>query len=324
MIHRALPSSAPFRSPRRGRVVQVAAAISLIAIAASSAAWAQTPVRVAVGIDPAYSPVFLAKTAGLFSAAGVDVNVVQYAQGGEGVDGVLAGQNQFAASTEATVLNRSTRGDLVGLAVFSQSPRFIKLVVRNGISDVKQVKKFGIVPGSVNEFATSKLLAKNGIDPKSVEYVRAGPPEFPALLQRGDVDGYVMWEPWPSNGVKAGGKILAYSGDFGYTYNLLLAASGAWVKTHEKEAKAVVKAIAQACEQITADPAKAGAATLAEAKIPAAQSIELLKDVECKVRDFTPTDLANYRDISEFLVSNKMVPTKPDVDKAMVVGFVSK
>jgi NitT/TauT family transport system substrate-binding protein len=305
---------------RRLPVLKLLAVASLFAGGAAMA----DPIRVDVGIDPAYSPIFLAKTAGLFKAAGADVNVVQYAQGGEAVDGVLAGQNQFAASTEATVLNRSTRGDIVGLAVFSQSPKFIKLVVRSGIENVSQVKKFGIVPGSVNEYATSKLLAKNGIDPKSVEYVRAGPPEFPALLARGDVDGYVMWEPWPANGVKAGGKILAYSGDFGYTYNLLLAASGAWVKTHEKEAHQVVNAVAKACEEITADPAKAGAATQAEAKIPAAQSMELLKDVECKVRDFTPADIANYKEIAQFLHDRKIVPTLPDVGKTIQVGFFGR
>lgn len=305
-----------------GSLIRSTVALAVTA-ACTGGAWAQDPIRVAVGVDPAYSPIFLAKTEGLFKKNGVDVNVVQYAQGAEAVDGVLAGQNQIVGSTEATALNRSTRGDLVALAVFSQSPKFIKLVARPGISDVKQIKKFGIVPGSVNEYATAKLLAKYGIDPKSVEYVRAGPPEFPALLQRGDVDGYVMWEPWPSNGVKAGGKILAYSGDFGYTYNLVLAAPGKWVDAQPQAAKAVIKAVAQACQQITADPAKAGTATQAEAKIPADRTIELLKDVECRVRDFTPADLANYKQIAEFLVERKIVPTKPDVDKVVRTGFAA-
>lgn len=289
-----------------------------------TSAMAQEELRVAVGIDPAYSPIFLAKTGGLFKEAGVNVNVVQYAQGGEGVDGVIAGQNQMSAATEATFLNRSTRGDLKALAVFSQSGRFIKLVARTGITEVAQIKKFGIVPGSVNEFATSKLLAKYNIDPKSVQFVSAGPPEFPALLARGDVDGYVMWEPWPSRGVAAGGKILAYSGDFGYVYNLVMVAPGAWVDKHQKEARAVVDAMAKACEQITADPSKAGAATQAEAKIPSAQSVDLLKDVECKVRDFTPADLANYNDIADFLVSRKIVTTRPDVAKNVMAGFYKK
>src|SRR3954471_6032383 len=81
-----------------------------MALVLSGGAAAQEQIRIAVGVDPAYSPIFLAKQANLFSAAGVNVNVVQYTQGAEGVDGMVAGQNQFAAATEATVLNRSTRG----------------------------------------------------------------------------------------------------------------------------------------------------------------------------------------------------------------------
>ena len=305
------------------RLFRIAGALCAC-VAFAPVALAQNPIRLAVGVDPAYSPIFLAKQDKLFAAAGVDVNVVQYTQGAEGIDGLVAGQNQLAAATEATTLNRSTRGDVRALAVFSQSGKFIKLVVRNGITDVKQLKKLGIVPGSVNEFATAKLLDKYNIDPKSVEYVRAGPPEFPALLARGDVDGYVLWEPWPANGVKAGGKILGYSGDFGYTYNLVIAASGPWFDAHKSEAKAVVAAIARACQQITADPLKAAAATQAEAKIPAAQSMELLKDVECRVRDFTDTDLANYREIADFLVARNITKTRADVDRVVQAGFFGK
>lgn len=285
--------------------------------------FAQETIRVAVGVDPAYSPFFLAQQQDLFTKAGVKgVQVVQYAQGGEALDGIVAGQNQMGAATEASVLNRATRGDVRALAVFSQSPKFIKLVVRDGIESVKDVKTLGIVPGSVNEYATAKLLSANQIEPDAIEYVRAGPPEFPALLARGDVDGYVMWEPWPSNGVKAGGKILAYSGDFGYTYNLVIAANGAWFDANTDQAKAVVQALADACKQITEDPSKAAAATQAIAKIPAAQTAELLKDVECRVRDFTEQDVANYKEIAEFLAERKITQSKADVEKALQIGLV--
>ena len=109
----------------------------------------------------------------------------------------------------------ATRADVRGLAIFSQSGTFIKFVARKGIDDVKQAKKFGVVVGSVSEFSTVKLLQKYGIDEKSVQFVKAGPPEFPALLARGDVDGYFLWEPWPANGVKQGGKINVASGAIG-------------------------------------------------------------------------------------------------------------
>jgi ABC-type nitrate/sulfonate/bicarbonate transport system substrate-binding protein len=72
-------------------------------------------------------------------------------------------------------------------------------VTKPSITDPKQIKSIGFVPGSVSEYATERMFAKFGIDPKSVNLVRIGPPEAPALLARGDLDGYFMWEPWPSN-----------------------------------------------------------------------------------------------------------------------------
>lgn len=305
----------PFDSLRKS------AWILAFSIFAGSAAAQEAPIRFGVGVDPAYAPMFVAKREKLFEKHGVNVEVVQYTQGGDAVDAVLAGQIEFAGSTEAVTLNRYTRGDIRGLAVFSQSGKFIKLVARPGITDVKQIKKWGVVSGSVNEYISAKIVSQTGADPKSVEFVRAGPPEFPPLLQRGDVDGYILWEPWPSNGVKVGGKILGSSGDYGYVYNLLIAASGPWFDKNRDKATKVTAALAEACKIITADHARGAAAVQAEAKIPAAVAEPQLKEVDCKVRDFTAQDISNYKEIAKFLSDKGITKTLADVDKYVQKGF---
>jgi NitT/TauT family transport system substrate-binding protein len=305
------------------------AMLSLAAILVGAAAIAQEkpaalskePIVIGVGVDPAYATFFVAKQEKLFDKAGLNIDLLQFTQGGDAVDGVVAGQNQLVGSAEPTTLIRAVRSDLRILAIYGQSGKYIKFVTRPGITDIKQVKKFGIVAASVSEFSTGKLIAKYGIDEKSVELVRAGPPEFPALLARGDVDGYFLWEPWPTNGVKLGGTVMTTSGDVGYTYNMWLTASGAWFDGHKAEAKAILAVLAKSCDVVRADPAKAAAATQAEAKIPAEKTLELLKEVECKVRDFTPTDIATYKEIAGFLYEHKITATKADVDKYLQVGF---
>lgn len=304
-------------------VAAFAGAIAATAPALAEQSLSKEPIRYAVGVDPAFSAIYLAKQEGLFQKAGVNVQVVQYSQGGDAVDAMIAGQADLVSSAESTVMIRATRGDVRALGVFSQSGTFIKFVARKGIDDVKQVKKFGIVAGSVSEFSTVKLLQKYGIDEKSVEFVKAGPPEFPALLARESVDGYFLWEPWPANGVKQGGKILATSGDVGYVYNMWVAAAGPWLDKHKAEAKAVMKALAQACDELRAHPEKAGEASQKEVKLPAAQANALLQGVEWKVRDFTPADIATYKAIADFQVSRKITQTKADVDKVLQKGFVS-
>lgn len=294
-----------------------------IAVALSPSAHAQSkePVKFAVGVDAAYVSIYLAKENKLFEKHGVNVDILQFTQGGDSLDSVVAGQTVVGSAAEPTTLIRAARTDIKVLGVIGQSATYIKLVVRAGISDVKQLKKLGVVPGSVSEFSTEQMLVKYGIDPKSVEIIKGGPPEFPALLARGDVDGYFLWEPWPTNGVKQGGKILLTSGDVGYAYNMWISANGTWLASHEAEAKAMFAALAEGCEIARADPARAAAAVQSEAKIPAATAAAMLKEVECVVRDFSDADMATYQKIADFLTSRKIIPNKLDVSKIVLKGF---
>jgi NitT/TauT family transport system substrate-binding protein len=303
----------------RGAVVALAALLTAGAAAAQTLS--KDPIKFSVGIDAAYSQVFVAQHDRLFEQAGVNVEVRQYTQGGDGLDAMVAGQIDLAGSAEPTVLIRSLRADLKVLAVMGQSGKYIKLTARPGITDIKQIKKFGIVPGTVSEFSTAKLLIKYGIAPDSVEMVKSGPPEFPALLSRGDVDAYFLWEPWPTRGIQLGGKVLATSGEVGYAYNMWVVATAGWLDGHKAEARAVLGALAKACASITADPNHAAMADQMVAKLPTQSTLDLLKEVECKVRDFAPADMTTYKEIADFLVDRKITPTRADVDKIIQVGF---
>jgi NitT/TauT family transport system substrate-binding protein len=300
-----------------------AAFVFLLLAAASQGAAAQTkePIRIAVGVDSAYVPLYLSRQAKLFEKHGLNVELLQFAQGGDALDSVAAGLAPMGGAAEPTTLIRAARTDVKVLGIYGQSGTYIKFVARSGISDPKQLKKIGIVPGSVSEFSTELMLTKFNIDAKSVELIKAGPPEFPALLARGDVDGYFLWEPWPTNGVKQGGKILLTSGDVGYTYNMWLSANGAWLAGHQAEAKSVLSALAEACAIVRADPSRGAAAIQAEVKIPAATALQSLKEVQCVVRDFTDADMATYNKIADFLAKRKITPQKVDLSKVIQRGF---
>ena len=299
----------------------LAGAASLLTCTASLAVDADAPIRLGVGVDPAFSPIYYAVQQKLFDKAGVKVEMLQLAQAADAADGVIAGQNPMAGGSETTMITRAGRGDVRAIAVYGQSGTFIKLVVREGITEPRQLRRIGVVPGSASQFVSGKLLAKYGMDEKAITWVRGAPPEFPALLARGDVDGYFLWEPWPTRGVQAGGKVLMTSADVGYSYNMLLAASGPWLEKNREQARRVVQALQQACSEIRADPEKAAVATQQATKIPIAQARDLLKDVECVVRDFTPQDLATYNEIADFLQAQKATAQRVDIGKMIQRGF---
>jgi NitT/TauT family transport system substrate-binding protein len=282
----------------------------------------QDVIRVSVGIDGAYAPMFLADEQGLFEEAGLNVEVVQFAQGGEGVDALIAGEIQMSGTGEATAMGKSTRSGLAALAVFQESGEYIKLVGREGIGGVEDIQTMGVVPGSLSEYGASRALAENGVDEGSVEFVQAGPPELPALLQTGEIDGFVLWEPWPTRAEESGGQVLAESGDFGYVYNQWLVVDPAWLEENEAEARALVEAIARACEMVESDPEAAVAATLAQTDVPE-ETVQLAVDqIDFGVRDFTDEDLETYTDIAEFLVEREIVETDPNLDQLLRRGFV--
>ena len=306
---------------RRHRTAAALAFLAAIAMTPAADAQTREPIKIAIGVDAAFAPFYISKQNKLFEKHGVNVELVQFTQGGDALDAVAAGQMPLGGAAEPTTLIRAARTDIKVLGIYGQSGSYIKFVAKPEITDPKQARKLGVVPGSVSEFATEQMLAKLGVDRKSVELVKAGPPEFPALLARGDVDGYFLWEPWPTNGVKQGGKVLLTSGDVGYTYNMWLSANGAWLSAHQADAKAILAALAAACAIVRADPAAGAAAVQAEAKIPAATALESLKEIQCTVRDFTPADIASYDKIADFLAARKITPAKVDLSKVIQQGF---
>ena len=282
------------------------------------------PVTLSVGIDSIYTPMFLAQTQGLFEEAGVDVEIKQFAQGGEGADAMVAGSIDVAGSADSTILSRAERTDLRALGVFVEDVgNYVKLVTSKDISDPSQIEKMGIIPGSVSEYGASKLLESEGIDPESVEFVSAGPPELPALLEQGDIDGFVIWEPWPTRAEGMGGKILMESREFDLSYVLVLAARKDWLDAHQEEAKAIMSALAKADEIVESDPKAAAAAAGEQAKLPPEQVEGAIADLEFKVRDFTEEDVQVWNDVADFLIERDLIKERPDVQEVLsdaVVG----
>jgi NitT/TauT family transport system substrate-binding protein len=114
----------------------------------------------------------------------------------------------------------------------------------------------------------SSCFTKSGIDPKSVKQLASPPPELPALLLRKDIDGFFLWEPWPSRAVKQGAKVLLTSGDVGYTSTMLAVTSADWLNANRSSAMQLMKVISETCTAITSDPAKGGQAIQSAIKIP--------------------------------------------------------
>jgi NitT/TauT family transport system substrate-binding protein len=281
-------------------------------------------IRLAVGIDPSYAPIFLAQEKGLFAKHGVNVDVVQFGKGGDAVDAIASGQVQMAGSSDTTAIGTLQQNpDLRALLVYESSGKYLKVVERKNIGDPSQIKKMAIVPG-LSELAATRFLQSKKIDPKTVSFVTADPPEIPALLQKGNIDAYVLWEPWPAKGAQLGGKIVEASGDYGLSYVQWLITGNKWLSANQSAAGKVAQAIDEAAKLTESDPQAAAQATLKAAKVPTAQTIAAIKEIDFGVRDITAADLKGYESTADFFLQTGKVKSKPDVSAAVIQNWFTQ
>ncbi|MFC4501125.1 MULTISPECIES: ABC transporter substrate-binding protein [Streptomyces] len=278
-------------------------------------------VRVALGIDASYAPFYLAVERGMFEKEGVNVELVKTEGGPAASQAVTAGTAQIAANADSTALPLMVDDPgLRALGVFQSSDRYLKVVLRDGITSPQKIRTMASI-GGLGLYATHQYLRKNGIDPKSVKILQSSAPEIPSLLERGSIDAYVLYEPWAARGAAAGGHIAGRSGDFGVTYVQWLLAEDSWLKDNEEVAGKVFKVVAAADKLVGSDPEAAAEASQKQVKLPVDQTVKVLPEITFTARGIAAPDVIASRKIVDFLLAQKLVKKSPDLDSSLLKGW---
>jgi NitT/TauT family transport system substrate-binding protein len=161
----------------------------------------------AVAIDP-----------GFFEKRGINAEIVSLANGNLGLDLVATGDADLGTSTEAGgVVRRSKGAPLYVLGMGALSGLNNSIVASEDIQSPEDLegKKIGFPAGSSANYFFHRYVQKHGLDASAITAVNADPPELTAALNRGDIDGFFLWDPWPDQAVETipGMHILARSGD---------------------------------------------------------------------------------------------------------------
>jgi NitT/TauT family transport system substrate-binding protein len=278
-------------------------------------------VRIGVGVDSAYTPFFLADAEGMFEEAGLNVELVQFAVGGEAVDALNTDAVHLAGTSEVTAIGRLPQNDqLRAMLVYQESGDYLKVVLREGLSDVTEAKRFGFVPG-LSELSALKLMESENIDPASVEMISVGPPEAGPLLQRGDIDAFVMWEPWPANAAEQGAQIVMTTGDYGWAYVHWLLGNQSWIDENEDTAQTLAGVLADAAERTEEDPQTAAEATEAASSVPVEETLTAIDEIDFAVRGISAEDLPGLESVAQFYVDTGKAETAPDVESAVLLDW---
>lgn len=220
-------------------------------------------VRVAVGVDPVYTPWWIAQEKGFYQKHGIKVEITQFSGGPALADATMAGETDISSSGTATWMPRIARGSMVVLGTMATSTMAYSMAALSRIKTLDDLKgrKVGTVGGSTTDYLWHLVAKKLGTSDSALQLVSIQPPELIPSLDREDVDAFFCWEPWPARAVEISGKekvhILATSGDVGYLLNFIVAANKKFVAAKPDATVRVLAALHDAIEYQNSNPAEA-------------------------------------------------------------------
>jgi NitT/TauT family transport system substrate-binding protein len=220
-------------------------------------------VRVAVGVDPVYTPWWIAQEKGFYQRHGVKADITQFSGGPALADATMAGDTDISSSGTATWMPRIVRGSMVVLGTMATSIKAYGVAALSRIKTLEDLKgrKVGTVGGSSTDYLWHLVAKKLDVADTAFELVSIQPPELIPSLDRGDVDAFFCWEPWPVRAVEISGKdkvhILTTSGDIGYLLNFIVAANKKFVEAKPDATVRVLAALRDAIEFQNSNPSEA-------------------------------------------------------------------
>ncbi|MEU2546923.1 ABC transporter substrate-binding protein [Streptomyces roseolus] len=320
------------RTDRRPRTVLLALLVMLLATACGagttdsggSAGGEGPTVRIALGVDASYAPLYLAAERGMFEEAGLDVRLTKVEGGPAAAQAVTAGTAQISANADSTALPQMVNNPrLRALGAFQSSGRYLKVVLREGITSPRQIRTMGSIQG-IGLYATHEYLRHHRVDPDSVKIQQSAPQEIPTMLQRGDIDGYILFDPWVTKGVDAGGRVAGSIGDFGVTYVQWLLADQKWLEKNQEVAGKVFQVVAEADRLVTEDPHAAALAAHEQAQLPVAGTEKAISEISFEARALTSADVTSSRRIVDFLRGQGLIRSAPDLDTVLLRGWYDR
>lgn len=201
---------------------------------------------------------WIAQDEGIYTAAGLTVDLKGYASGKEAMEALRAGDVDVATASEYVVATRSfAEPDLRILGSIAYY-RNKGIVARRdkGIAvpgDLKG-KRIGVTTPSGAEYSLYVFLALHGLSLADVTVVSLAPAQIIAALSAGDIDAAITWQPHvKAIEDKLGSTGISFSGD-GFDTYLLLVTRQEKLAGGSKAMKKLMRAMVQTEQWVQSHP----------------------------------------------------------------------
>ncbi len=279
-----------------------------------------------------YYPALIATEKGYFAEDNLTVTAIKPENTDALMADFLGGKYDFMAVSLGDVITLTqTNDDIYFIIVSDESAGGDAVVVKSDIQTVEDLrgKSIGTNLGGFGELFISTYLKDNGIQPSEVNFVNMDASEGPAKLKSGELDAVHTWEPYVSQAVKDGNKVLFSSAD---TPGLVLdgiVARGAVIRDHPEAVRAFVKDWFRAVDFWKANPAEGNAAAAKQAGVdPSEVSLDGVKlhDLKSDQELYDTNNLNSAysaaKQYVEFFVTKGSLRTAPDINKLLDGEFL--
>ena len=191
---------------------------------ATGSAAAADLTKVTVGVIPIVdtAPIWLGKEKGFFKDAGLDLNIKVTSGGAAAVPGVVSGDFQFAFGNLVSVMVAKDKGlDLKlvanGNSTSGDTKKDFGAVVVKKDSPIKTAADLADKKVSVNNLSNigdttiRHVVEAAGGDQSKIKFVEVGFQDAQAALESGQVDAAWILEPFLSQAVGAGARVISYN-----------------------------------------------------------------------------------------------------------------
>ena len=310
----------------RRRTLLAGAAAAPLALAATGPARAQglAKMTIATGVDPAFSQFYVAKEGGLFEKNGLDVTINTGPSGSAMVPFLVNNQiNAAYGSDLAGVINHQVDPNIVAVADGTYLSRWLNVVGRN-VADLDGLKgkKIGIAMGTGSEIFWRRVVEKKGFKVADFTMVNVEAPEMLAATERGDIDGFAVWEPWPTRTLMAvkGTKILQTAEGIYNNINFVYMNRG-WIDQNKASAEKFMRALIEANDVILKDRPAAIKMVSKFLKMPPELTTELMPKVEYDM-DWQPRSIESIEVAVQQLADQKKLKGPFDYSKYIYLDLV--
>lgn len=187
-------------------------------------------ITIAQTVSPKAALFIIAEKNGYYAEEGLEVDSKPFTAGRLALDALLSKDVQFANVADVPIMSAGfTEQKIVVISTIVITSNDIKVVARkdHGLSkpaDLKD-KKVAMFKGTSSEIFLYYFLKANNLNLKDIRVINLRPEEMPIALVRGDIDAYVIWEPFVYNGANLlGNKSLVFSNSkiYPYTFNVVI------------------------------------------------------------------------------------------------------